>query len=644
MAALAATPPENEYDPKSAPNGTPTTRSLFFHPHIDLVSGELREVPPDDRRQVPPCAPHGVGRTVTAVAGGKLYLLGGLDDDGITGRVQVFDPRANAWSTGPDLPTPVFAAQGAAVGSEIYVLGGWSSGPGGKRALSAAVQVLDVERGRWRRAADLPIPVAEATAAAVDGKIHVVSGWSGRGRISETVQVLDTATGSWSEGAPASLPVVGASAVAVDERIYVIGGRVAGDQVTPRTTYYEAREGVWGVGPELAVGVMAAVAGRLGGRLYLVGGRDQVGGPALRTVQELDLGWEDGGRDHWRHGLPQPVPTAGSGGGSLGDTLFVVGGRVMTGRDPLPGRLTDLTQSYHSFTPWTLCGSRPVFTSSGVLNAAALVAVETPRLAPGARAVIVGDRFSDTGETRSQALGRIGVTVDGRPAPVFSVQRERVDFLVPPGVPVGGGTLEVAVEKEGSPMQAPPVDVPAAKSAPGLFTYTYGETREPTFLEPGPALACNGDGSLNFADQPASPGDHLVLYATGLGDDPDPAKVDARMGVDRRYKAKVVEVRPSPEYDGVHEIEVVVPSRTGFANNVLTVLRYAGDEANRIVVSVAETPSRLDPVVGCEVGKTFVFGPVGRSLIAYRPVEEADDDVDTQSNVAFWRHTGGTER
>ena len=350
-------------------------------------------------------------------------------------------------------------------------------------------------------------------------------------------------------------------------------------------------------------------------------------------------------RDRWRIGLPQPVPTAGSGGGSVGDTLYVVGGRVMTGTDPLPGQLTDLVQTFHTYTPWTLCGSRPIFTSTGVMNAAALVGVgeDERRIAPGARAVIVGDRFAEGQQGRADALGDVSVKVSGEDAQVLSVQRERVDFVVPEGAKVRSGRMEVEVFKAGSPKQAPPVEVPAAASAPGLFTYTYGETYEESFLEPGPALACNGDGTLNFASQPVVPEDRLILYATGFGKDPDASKVEVRMGVKRRYKAEVEEVRPSAHYPGVVEVEVTVPKRTGFSNNVPTYLTYDGDEANVVVVSIAEEPFRPDEPVPCGLGLTFVFGPVGRSLMTYRPVEEEDRDVDTEPNAAYWRATAGPQ-
>lgn len=636
---LPGTPEQNYLDVTGSPDGTPTDVSVTFHPNIDLVSGPMREV--EARPPVPPCAPHGVARAVSAAAGSRLFVIGGLTDDGVSGRVQVFDPKSTAWSPGADMPMPVYGAQGAAVGSKIYVCGGWTAAD--KDSLTGRVQVLDAESGSWSEGPALPTPVAEGTAAAVDGRLYVISGWCGDGEISAAVQILDPESGEWSGGAPASLPAVAAAAVVVGHRIYVLCGRYSDDAISNRTNIYDTTADAWAVGPDLRQGVIAAVAGRVGDRVFLVGGRETVGGPAVRVVQELDLG-----RGAWRLGLPQPVPTAGSGGTAVDGTLYVVGGRVMTGEDALPGELTDLIQSFTTVSDWTLCGSRPVFVSTGVLNAAALV-VGPRRLAPGARSVIVGDRFTEPGDSREEAEAAIRVLVDGEEAEVLKVQRERIDFVAPEGIDVSDGKVPVEVIKSDSPKQAKPVMVPAAEVSPGLFTYTYGETREPAFLNRGPAVVRNHDGSLNFADQPAVQGSRVTFYATGLGVDPVAGKADVRIGVDFRYKARVVELRPSADYDGVTEVQVEVPDnpKVGHSNNVLVVLKYDGVEANRVVLSVGAEPRRLDPPVPCELGLAFVFGPPGRSLVAFRPVEAEDAegvDIDMQEDSAFWRHARGDVR
>src|SRR5829696_987405 len=71
--------------------------------------------------------PIGRHETGTAVAGGKLYVLGGYTDTTFipTARVDVNDPAANTWTRGVDMPTPLTHMGVAVDGTNIYVAGGY---------------------------------------------------------------------------------------------------------------------------------------------------------------------------------------------------------------------------------------------------------------------------------------------------------------------------------------------------------------------------------------------------------------------------------------------------------------------------------------------------------------------------------------
>jgi len=156
--------------------------------------------------------------------------------------------------------------------------------------------------------------------------------------------------------------------------------------------------------------------------------------------------------------------------------------------------------------------------------------------------------------------------------------------------------------------------------APGLYLYSFGETQEPVFLDRGPALACNDDGSLNFADQPATPGSKVVLYATGLAG-ADKEKLDVRVGSNNK-KATVVDVSPAPAppegfppdlLAGVQLLTIELPdSGLELSNNTPVIARYERNKvvSNRVVISIREEAERRDPPVGCLTGIFFVFGPL----------------------------------
>ncbi|MEM7475471.1 MAG: kelch repeat-containing protein [Planctomycetota bacterium] len=57
----------------------------------------------------------------------KLFVIGGIQDRGITRKVSIFDPQTDQWSEGPELPadssTAGFATSAFAVGSHLYCTG-----------------------------------------------------------------------------------------------------------------------------------------------------------------------------------------------------------------------------------------------------------------------------------------------------------------------------------------------------------------------------------------------------------------------------------------------------------------------------------------------------------------------------------------
>ncbi|HEV8361610.1 MAG TPA: kelch repeat-containing protein [Candidatus Thermoplasmatota archaeon] len=61
-----------------------------------------------------------------AVLGGKFYVVGGRDLTLTTntGRMDVYDPAANAWSQGPSMPTARGGIAGAIAGGLVWVFGG----------------------------------------------------------------------------------------------------------------------------------------------------------------------------------------------------------------------------------------------------------------------------------------------------------------------------------------------------------------------------------------------------------------------------------------------------------------------------------------------------------------------------------------
>lgn len=147
-----------------------------------------------------------------------------------------------------------------------------------------------------------------------------------------------------------------------------------------------------------------------------------------------------------------------------------------------------------------------------VVNAASF----EPGVSPGGLATVYGtDLTSVSGVIVANsnplptALGGVSVEVNGIPAPLFSVAyangADQISFQVPYETDVGPGAVEVDVFDQGNQTASIPAD--SFTEDPGIFVYqgSYAIAASPT------------DGSLIGPNNPAIPGEVLVLYTTGLG-------------------------------------------------------------------------------------------------------------------------------
>ena len=91
---------------------------------------------------------------------------------------------------------------------------------------------------------------------------------------------------------------------------------------------------------------------------------------------------------------------------------------------------------------------------------------------------------------------------DGIPANIYYASPTQINFLVPSNLLASRYDVLVTMNA----LNGPAVRMQLAETAPGLFQF------DPEF-----AVATRPDGSVVTPDNPARPGDVIVLYATGLG-------------------------------------------------------------------------------------------------------------------------------
>jgi minor extracellular serine protease Vpr len=146
-----------------------------------------------------------------------------------------------------------------------------------------------------------------------------------------------------------------------------------------------------------------------------------------------------------------------------------------------------------------------------VVNAASY----EPGVSPGALATIFGDNLTMvSGIVLADAnplpthLAGVDVLVSGFSAPIYGIAyangEDQISIQVPYEAATGPGAAEIQVYDEGTLVADFFTD--SFTEDPGIFTYSGNF-----------AIAEDSDYSLIGPDNPANPGEPLVLYVTGLG-------------------------------------------------------------------------------------------------------------------------------
>lgn len=201
--------------------------------------------------------------------------------------------------------------------------------------------------GPWKRRRDSPEARVYQVAAAVNGKIYLISSGEDDGPGCDVLE-YDPAADSYTKKKSCHIPRNGLSAAAVGEKIYIWGG-IAGEkgkeQMQGSVEVYDPVADTWSVRqnlmPEPAQYDVSAV---LDGKVY-----------SIRSTSV----WEyDPATDRWTARKAPPVPQAASRAAALGGKIYIVGGHNEAGRlvhayDPTSNtwsRVADIPTARADFT------------------------------------------------------------------------------------------------------------------------------------------------------------------------------------------------------------------------------------------------------------------------------------------------------
>ena len=309
---------------------------------------------------VGPAADPGYGRgwrPLTPIAGGPrqehsvaaigrdVYVIGGIKPDGAGGvvtvtDVEVYDTRRDRWRRAAPLPVAMNHPNAAALGGRLYVLGGLSGGASWEAVGDSFV--YDPSKNRWTTLPVMPAEVLRGSAAiGVHGtKILLAAGMRtltpGPGGLQDTVATVDAydvVTRRWTRLPDLPEPRDHAGGAVIGDTLYVVGGRDRG-QVNVRDTVYalDLRTGRWSTRapmPTARGGIATAV---IGTTIYTFGGEGNVVDGANTVFPQTEA--YDAARNRWQRLAPMPVPRHGGAAVAVNDTIHLPGGGNRGGGAP----------------------------------------------------------------------------------------------------------------------------------------------------------------------------------------------------------------------------------------------------------------------------------------------------------------------
>ncbi|MBK7582646.1 MAG: hypothetical protein IPI67_20920 [Myxococcales bacterium] len=265
-------------------------------------------------------APVLLGGHAAAVVAEQVYVAGRQPTDKLDRGVRIYDPAADAWSSGADLPEPRFNLAVAVLHGDTYALGG---SYGYDSHAQTTAWMLPAGAAGWAPIADLGDQRTSAAAVALGGRVILVGGSSENQILSKTLE-FDPTTKAWSELAVLPTPRASLAAVVYGERLYALGGYVQSastNHPSAALERYDRATDTWVTLPPMPTPRSHLGAAVLGGRIYAIGGVGEYNTQPLRTVEVFDPATET-----WQDGESLPVARAGAATVVWHERAYVIGG------------------------------------------------------------------------------------------------------------------------------------------------------------------------------------------------------------------------------------------------------------------------------------------------------------------------------
>ncbi len=235
-----------------------------------------------------------------------IYAIGGVQpqqpSDGSV-VVERYDVAANTWTKAPSLATATDHAATAASATQIFVFGGTFAAP------STRSYRFDVRTATWSEIAALPEARAAAGAAFIDGRIYLVGGFGPDRRELAAAYAYEIAADRWERIADLPTPREHLAVVAYRGLVCALGGHFGRADQTALVECYHPSTHRWASLPPMPRRASDFAAVVTADEIWTVGD----------DVQLFD-------GTSWALGPALPIPRFGVAAGTLGHSIYVIGG------------------------------------------------------------------------------------------------------------------------------------------------------------------------------------------------------------------------------------------------------------------------------------------------------------------------------
>ena len=270
-----------------------------------------------------------------AVLNGKIYAIGGLNNDTQLGVTEEYNPITDTWTTKSPMPTPRSGFAIVVYQNRIYCIGGTTGDSDNfVSGFTGVNEVYDPAADKWDTKVPMPTPRADLCANVVNGKIYCIGGkkyWGVDPFYQElnTTEVYDPARNIWTTKSPMPIPVLGAASAVLDGKIYVIGGsrhfQVGWDLATVASNQvYDPENDAWSTRRSLPTAESYAAAEATSGvtapkKIYVVGGSNQT------NYSSVTYAYDSKG-NVWTTGASMPTPRVYLALAVVDEVLYAIGG------------------------------------------------------------------------------------------------------------------------------------------------------------------------------------------------------------------------------------------------------------------------------------------------------------------------------